>query len=220
MLAHLRAATLMLLLLTALTGLVYPVAVTGIAQLLFPRQANGSLIVKDGKPVASELIGQPFDDLAYFWGSSVGDEPLPLQRRRILGLQSRPDESRSSQSGGRPRWRIEESRLRQSGARPVDLVTASGSGLDPHITPAAAFYQVSRVARVRGTDEAFVRLLVERHIEGRQFGLFGEPRVNVLRLNLAWMRSASRCGTLLSGGLFQRQTPWDTTVTQNASTRS
>jgi K+-transporting ATPase ATPase C chain len=185
MLAHLRAATLMLLLLTALTGLVYPVAVTGIAQLLFPRQANGSLIVKDGKPVGSALIGQPFDDPKYFWGRPSATSPVPYNAGASSGSNLGPTNPVLLKAVADRAGALKKADPGNPAPVPVDLVTASGSGLDPHITTAAALYQVSRVARARGTDEASVRLLVERHIEGREFGLLGEPRVNVLQLNLA-----------------------------------
>src|SRR5437667_7522572 len=185
MLAHVRAALVSLVVFTVVTGVIYPLIVTGIAQAVFPYQANGSLIVKDGKPVGSALIGQPFDDPKYFWsrpsatspfpdnaGSSSGSNLSPTNPDLIKAVQGRVDALRAADPGNTARV-------------PVDLVTASGSGLDPHISPAAALYQVSRVARVRKLDPAAVRQLVERHTEGRSRGLLGEPRVNVLALNLA-----------------------------------
>jgi K+-transporting ATPase ATPase C chain len=183
--AHIRPAIVSLALLSVVTGLAYPAIVTVVAQLIFPRQANGSLVTTGGKTVGSSLIGQPFDDPKYFWGrpsatspfgynagASSGSNLSPTNADLIKAVQGRVDTLRAADPGN-------------TAAVPVDLVTASGSGLDPDISPAAAFYQVSRVARVRKLDEAVVRALVERHVEGRQLGLLGEPRVNVLALNLA-----------------------------------
>jgi potassium-transporting ATPase KdpC subunit len=185
MLAHCRAAIVSLALLSIVTGVAYPMVVTAVAQLVFPHQANGSLIVKDGKTVGSELIGQPFDDPKYFWGrpsatspfgynagSSVGSNLSPTNPDLIKTVQGRVDALRAADPGN-------------TAPVPVDLVTASGSGLDPHISPAAALYQVRRVAQARKSDETAVRQLVEQNTERRWLGLLGEPRVNVLRLNLA-----------------------------------
>ena len=185
MLSQLRPALMVLLLLTLVTGVAYPLLVTGIAQAVFPSQARGSLIVKDGKIVGSRLIGQPFDDPKYFWsrpsatspfadnaGASSGSNLSPTNPALVTAVQGRVDALRAADPAN-------------TAPVPVDLVTASGSGLDPHISPAAALYQVSRVARVRKLDPASVRQLVERHIEGRSLGFLGEPRVNVLDLNLA-----------------------------------
>jgi len=182
---HLRPAIVSLVALTVLTGLVYPVVVTGIAQVLFPRQANGSLIMKDGKAVGSELIGQPFDDAKYFWGRPSATSPFPNNAGASSGSNLgpiNPDLQKAVQG------RIEALRAADPGNKapvPVDLVTASGSGLDPDISPAAALYQAGRVAKARGLNETMVRNLVEQYTAGRQFGFLGEPRVNVLRLNLA-----------------------------------
>ena len=185
MAAYLRPALVSLLLLTVITGVVYPLVVTGIAQMVFPFQANGSLIVKDGKVVGSALIGQPFDDPRYFWGrpsatspfpgnaaASSGSNLSPTNPALIAAVQGRVDALRAADPG-------------HTAPVPVDLVTASGSGLDPDISPAAALYQVSRVARERKLAPDAVRALVERHTQGRFLGLLGEPRVNVLALNLA-----------------------------------
>ena len=185
MLAQLRPAVMVLVLLTLVTGVAYPLLVTGIAQAVFPFQARGSLVVKEGKVVGSALIGQPFDDPKYFWsrpsatspfadnaGSSSGSNLSPTNPDLIKAVQGRVDALRAADPGN-------------TAPVPVDLVTASGSGLDPHISPAAALYQVSRVARVRKLDPAAVRQLVDQHTEGRSLGFLGEPRVNVLALNLA-----------------------------------
>ena len=185
MIAHLRPALMSLILFTLITGVAYPLVVTGIAQVLFPSQANGSLIVKDGKVVGSALIGQPFDDPKYFWGrpsatspfgynaaSSSGSNLSPTNPSLIKAVQDRVDALRAADPENKA-------------PVPVDLVTASGSGLDPHISPAAALYQVSRVARARKLSPDAVRALVEKHTEGRTLGFLGEPRVNVLALNLA-----------------------------------
>ncbi len=189
---QLRAALVSLGLLTLLTGLVYPLVVTGLAQVIFPRQANGSLIVRDRKAVGSELIGQPFDDPKYFWGRPSATSPYPYNAGSSSGSNlgpTNPDLEKAVKE------RVEVLRAADPGNTapvPVDLVTASASGLDPHISPAAALYQVRRVARARGLDEGAVRQLVERHTEDRTFGILGEPRVNVLALNLALDAQAKR----------------------------
>src|SRR5262249_8578964 len=182
---HLRPALIMLVVLTVLTGIIYPAIVTGIAQLVFPYQANGSLIVKDGKVLGSALIGQPFDDPKYFWGRPSATSPFPYNAASSSGSNLSPTNPALVKS---VQERVDALRAADPGNTapvPVDLVTASGSGLDPHISPAAALYQVNRVAKVRKLDPAAVRELVERNTEGRQLGFLGEPRVNVLGLNLA-----------------------------------
>jgi len=183
--SHTRAAVVSLVVLTVVTGVVYPLLVTSIAQVVFPHQANGSLIVKNGKIVGSALIGQPFDDPKYFWSrpsatspygynaaASSGSNLSPTNPALVKAVQDRVDALRAADPDNKA-------------PVPVDLVTASASGLDPHISPAAALFQVDRVAKARKLDSAAMRRLVEQHTEGRQWGFFGEPRVNVLALNLA-----------------------------------
>lgn len=184
MLKIVRQAFSILLLLTLVTGVAYPLAVTGLAQTLFPNQANGSLIVREGKPLGSRLIGQPFADPKYFWGRPSATAPFADNSASSGGSNLGPTNSALTDA---VKQRIEALRAADPGNAapvPVDLVTASGSGLDPDISPAAARYQLARVARARGLAEADVAKLVDTATEGRQLGVLGEPRVNVLRLNL------------------------------------
>lgn len=181
-----RPALSLFVLLSIVTGLLYPAAVTGIAQALFPDQARGGMILnKEGKPVGAKLIGQNFADAKYFWGRPSATSPQPYNAEASGG---------SNQGALNPaladavKGRIEALHAADPGNTlpiPVDLVTASGSGLDPHISPAAAEYQAARVAKARGIDPEQLHVLIARHTEERQWGLFGEPRVNVLLLNLA-----------------------------------
>ena len=185
MLKELKPAFLMLLLLTVVTGVAYPMLVTGIAQGLFKTEANGSLIERDGEVVGSKLIGQPFSDPKYFWGRPSATAPMPYNAAASGGSNLGPLNPALEDA---VKGRIEALKAAdptQSVQIPVDLVTASASGLDPHISPAAAQWQAPRVARLRGLPVEQVQKLVAAHTEGRQFGFFGEPRVNVLRLNLA-----------------------------------
>jgi K+-transporting ATPase ATPase C chain len=185
MVKQLRPAFVSLVLLTVITGLFYPLAVTVFAQVVFPTQANGSLIRSGDKVVGSSLIGQPFSDPKYFWGrlsatssfpynaaASSGSNYGPLNNNLMAAVQARIDVLRAADPDN-------------TLPIPVDLVTASASGLDPQISPAAAEYQISRVAKARGLDEVKVRDLIAQYTEGRILGLIGEPRVDVLRLNLA-----------------------------------
>lgn len=182
MVSQLRPAFFMLLILTVITGLIYPLVVTGVAQVMFPHQANGNLIMVNGKTYGSELIGQQFSEPKYFWGrlsatnyngaASSGSNYGPLNPALTDRVQARIDALKAADP-------------KNTLPIPVDLVTASGSGLDPHISVAAALYQVHRVAVARGLSEADVTSLMEKYTEGRQFGFLGEPRVNVLELNLA-----------------------------------
>ena len=180
-----RQSLLMLVLLTVLTGVAYPLVVTGLAQALFHRQANGSLVVKDGKAVGSTLIGQQFSDPKYFWGRLSATTPSPYNGGSSSGSNLGPTNPALTEAA---KQRIAALRAVDPGNTapvPVDLVTASASGLDPEISPAAAQYQVARVARLRGLPVARVAALVAAHTRGRQLGVLGEPRVNVLQLNLA-----------------------------------
>jgi K+-transporting ATPase ATPase C chain len=181
----LRQSLLMLVLLTILTGVAYPLLVTGLAQALFHRQANGSLVVKDGKAVGSTLIGQQFSDPKYFWGRLSATAPNPYNGGSSSGSNLGPTNPALTEAA---KQRIAALRAADPGNAapvPVDLVTASASGLDPEISPAAAQYQAARVARLRGLPVARVAALVAAHTRGRQLGVLGEPRVNVLQLNLA-----------------------------------
>lgn len=181
----LRQSFTLLLLMTAITGVLYPLAATGLARLIFPRQANGSLIVKDGKPVGSTLIGQSFTDPKYFWGRPSATSPNPYNGGASSGSNLGSTNPALTDA---VKQRIAALRAVDPGNSapvPVDLVTASASGLDPQISPAAAQYQLARVARLRGLGTAQVQALVDANTNGRQFGVLGEPRVNVLQLNLA-----------------------------------
>jgi K+-transporting ATPase ATPase C chain len=181
---HLRTSLIVLGVMTLLTGVVYPLAVTLLAQTLLPGPSNGSVIARNGQPAGSVQVGQPFSKPEYFWGRLSATSPVPYNAAASSGSNfgpRHPDLTKNAQE------RIDALRKHDPTiqAVPVDLVTASGSGLDPHISPAAAGVQVRRVAAIRRMSEDAVRALVEAHTEPRQFGLLGEPRVNVLTLNLA-----------------------------------
>jgi potassium-transporting ATPase KdpC subunit len=179
-----RRAALVWVFLTVITGLVYPALVTGIAQVAFPFQANGSLVHHQGRVRGSALIGQPFSDPKYFWGRPSATSPYAYNAAASSGSNLGPT---NPELLARVKERVDALRRSQPGSDrliPVDLVTASGSGLDPHLSPAAALYQVLRIARARGLSEGTVTALVAQHLEKRWFGILGEPHVNVLELNL------------------------------------
>lgn len=185
MLKELRPAAVSFLVLTLVTGVAYPLAVTGIAQITMPDQANGSLIVKDGKPIGSELIGQSFSDPKYFWGRPSATSPMPNNAAASGGSNQGPTNPALIDAVKGRVKALQDADPGNTTRVPVDLVTASASGLDPHISPAAAEYQIQRIARVRNLPLKEVQELVNSHTEDRQFGILGEPRVNVLKLNLA-----------------------------------
>jgi K+-transporting ATPase ATPase C chain len=194
MLKEIRPAIVMMVLFTVLTGLIYPLTMTGIAQVVFPRQANGSLIEKDKKVLGSELIGQNFTEDKYFHGRpSATTDTDPKDPSKTVPAPYNAANSSGSNAGPTAKSLIERiqgdtDKLKAenpNAAVPVDLVTTSASGLDPDITPAAALFQVPRVAKARGLPEAKVRDLVTQSVEGRFLGLIGEPHVNVMRLNMA-----------------------------------
>jgi K+-transporting ATPase ATPase C chain len=181
----LRPALVLLAAFTVLTGLAYPAAMTGIARLLLPQQAGGSIVVHGGTPAGSALVGQPFRDPRWFWGRPSATAPIPYDGRASTGSNLGPSNPALHDA---VKARVAALRAADPGNDapvPVDLVTASGSGLDPHVSPAAALYQVARVARVRGLPPERVRALVEERVEHPPLGLLGAPRVNVLALNLA-----------------------------------
>jgi K+-transporting ATPase ATPase C chain len=184
MLGILRTSFVMLAILTGLTGVVYPLAVTGLAKILFPSESEGSLVIREGRPIGSSLIGQPFSQNGYFWSRPSATSPTPYNAAASGGSNLGP---LNPTLEANVKARIEDLRRGDPGIRriPADLVTASGSGLDPHLSPASVELQVPRVARARGRSEDEIQRLVARFTEGRQWGLLGEPRVNVLLLNLA-----------------------------------
>ena len=198
---EIRPAIVFVVALTLITGLIYPLTMTGLAQVLFPRRANASLILKDGKVVGSELIGQVFSGDGYFHGRpSATNTPDPKDPTKTVDAPYNAANSGGSNLGPTnkaliDRVKADVAKLKAenpSAPPPIDLVTTSGGGLDPHITPEAAYFQVPRVAKARSLPEDRVRQLVEEYVEGRTLGLIGEPRVNVLALNLALDRATAR----------------------------
>lgn len=181
----LRPAITLFVALTLLTGVAYPLVVTGIAKVFFPDQASGSLIVRDGKTVGSRLIGQEFSDPRFFWGRPSATTPMPYNAAASGGSNLGPLNPALVDAVKARMDALKTADPDNKKPIPVDLVTSSASGLDPHISPAAAVYQLERVARLRGLSPVAVQALIDQNTEGRQWGIFGEPRVNVLALNLA-----------------------------------
>lgn len=184
MLKQIKQAFLILLTFTVLTGILYPLAITGIAQIAFPAQANGSLIYRNGHPVGSSLIGQSFTDPKYFWSRPSATSLHPYNAESSSGSNLGPMNADLAKAVQERIAVLRKADPENKSPIPVDLVTSSASGLDPHISPAAAEYQIARVAKARGIDEKVVRQLVAKHTETRTIGLLGEPRVNVVELNL------------------------------------
>jgi K+-transporting ATPase ATPase C chain len=183
--AQIRPALMAILIFTFITGVIYPLVVTGVAQLIFPHQANGSLIINNGQASGSVLIGQQFDDPKYFWGRLSATGPFPYNAAASSGSNLGPTNPALMDAVKARIAALKAIDPTNTQPIPVDLITASGSGLDPNISVAAALFQVSRVAKIRGMTIAEVTALVNQYTEGRQFGFLGEPRVNVLDLNLA-----------------------------------
>jgi K+-transporting ATPase ATPase C chain len=184
MLKQIRQAFLLFITLSILTGVIYPLAITGIAQTVFPNQANGSLIYRDGRPVASSLLGQSFTDPKYFWSRPSATTPMPYNAESSGGSNLGPLNPDLAKAVQERIAVLQKADPDNKAPIPVDLVTTSASGLDPHITPAAAEYQIARVAKARNLNADAVRQFVAHHTELRTLGLLGEPRVNVVELNL------------------------------------
>jgi potassium-transporting ATPase KdpC subunit len=182
---QIKQAILIFIVLSIITGIIYPLFVTGIAQVFFPAQANGSLICRNGKPVGSSLIGQAFNDPKYFWGRISATSPISFNAASSSGSNLGPSNPALLEA---VKARIKALRIADpdnASPIPVDLVTSSASGLDPHISLAAAYYQAGRIARLRELSQDTVKILIIKHTSGRIFGIIGEPVVNVLELNLA-----------------------------------
>ncbi|MGE7137765.1 potassium-transporting ATPase subunit KdpC [Luteibacter sp. NPDC031894] len=180
-----RQALFLFIGMTVLTGVLYPLAATGLAQFVFPKQANGSIVERDGKAIGSSLIGQSFTEPRYFWGRPSATAPNANNAASSSGSNQGPTNPALADAAKGRLATLRSADPGNDAPVPVELVTASASGLDPDISPAAARYQVARVARARGMDPAVVEALVDAHMQGRQLGILGEPRVNVLALNLA-----------------------------------
>jgi K+-transporting ATPase ATPase C chain len=194
MIGKLRPVIMVFIMLSILTGLIYPLIVTVVAQLAFPGKAGGSLIKKDGQLGGSELIGQPFDNPKYFWGRLSSTPDFPYNGASSSGSNLGPSNPALEEAVKARVKALKAADPENKSPIPIDLVTSSGSGLDPHISPAAALYQIPRVARARGVSEDQIHRLVEQFTESRQWGFLGEPRVSVLKLNLALDRLQSNQG--------------------------
>lgn len=183
--SQLRPAIISIAIFTLVTGIIYPLLITGVAQVIFPHQANGSLIEHNGQVVGSQLIGQQFDDPHYFWGRLSATNPYPYNAASSRGSNLGPTNPALLAEVNARITALNAADPGNTAPIPVDLVTSSGSGLDPDISIAAALYQVPRVAKARGLTDSVVRALVDQYTQGRQLGVLGEPKVNVLELNLA-----------------------------------
>lgn len=195
---QMKTAIMLLILLTIITGLIYPLVITGFAQLLFPAQANGSLIEQNGQVIGSRLIGQSFSSQAYFWGRPSATSPTPYNGQASSGSNSGPSNPIFLTTVKNRVAQLKQFDSQNNKPIPVDLVTASGSGLDPEISPYAAFYQIARIAQSRHIPEKELQTLIENQIKNRTWGLLGEPRINVLQLNLALDNLRTSDGRLTS----------------------
>jgi K+-transporting ATPase ATPase C chain len=182
--SQIKTALLLLIMLTVITGLFYPLIVTALAQLLFPHQAKGSLVLQNNKAIGSQFIGQPFSSPAYFWSRPSATKPYPYNGEASSGSNSGPTNRDYLATVKERIAQLKKDDSENNHLIPVDLISASASGLDPEISPFAAFYQVARVARARQLPETVLQQLIKKQIKNRTFGLLGEPRVNVLQLNL------------------------------------
>ncbi len=182
---QIKPAILVFIILSVITGIFYPLFVTGVARIFFHDKASGSLIFRDGKPVGSALIGQPFDDPKYFWGRLSATSPVSFNAAASSGSNLGPMNPALIESVNKRINALKSADPGNSNPIPVDLVTSSASGLDPHVSLAAAYYQVARIARIRGLPQELVKTIIRKHSSGRLWGVLGEPVANVLELNLA-----------------------------------